>query len=52
MTLKDEGFRFILRGEAFNWIHPADVQPGDVDCTDMDDAEFLLFAAKLAKEKK
>lgn len=40
-TLKDQGFRFIRRGEGvFNWVHPAELKPGDLDCTDMSDDEF------------
>jgi hypothetical protein len=42
-TLKDEGFRFICRNGSFDWRHPLEVQSGDVDCTDMDDAEFEMF---------
>lgn len=40
MTLKDQGFRFVRRGSRFDWVHPAEVHAEDLDCTDMDDAEF------------
>lgn len=40
MTLRDQGFRFVKRGDEFKWVHPADLQPGDTDCSDMTDAEF------------
>jgi hypothetical protein len=32
--------RFIRRGKDFNWVHPLEIRPGDIDCTGMDDAEF------------
>lgn len=40
MNLQEQGFRFVLRGGAGLWVHPAEMKPGDVDCTDMSDAEF------------
>lgn len=46
MTLRDQGFRFVKRGADFKWVHPADVQPSDVDCSDMSDDEFAAFVAK------
>jgi hypothetical protein len=45
-TLQDQGFRFTARGDKFNWRHPLDVQRGDVDCTDMTDAEFDAFVVR------
>jgi hypothetical protein len=39
-NLKDDGFRFVRRGSSFGWVHPAEVQADDLDCTDMDDDEF------------
>lgn len=45
MTLRDQGFRFVKRGADFKWVHPADVQPSDVDCSDMSDDEFTVFVA-------
>lgn len=40
-TLKDQGFRFLRRmGGTFDWVHPAEKQPTDFDCTDMTDDEF------------
>lgn len=40
MSLQEQGFRYVLRGAAGLWVHPANMKPGDVDCTDMDDDEF------------
>lgn len=40
MTLRDQGYRFVRRGVRFDWVHPAEVQRGDLDCTDMGDDEF------------
>ena len=45
MTLRAQGFRFIKRGADFKWIHPAEVQPSDVDCSDMSDDDFAAFVA-------
>jgi hypothetical protein len=49
MTLQDKGYRYIKRGDAFTWAHPLEVQPGDVDCTDMTDAEFEAFVIGVAQ---
>ena len=49
MTLKDEGFRYVLRDDgSFRWIHPLEVQATDTDCTDMSDDEFevVVLASK------
>jgi hypothetical protein len=40
MSLKDEGFRFVIRGGSADWVHPSLVQCGDVDATDLSDEEF------------
>lgn len=41
MSLRAEGFRYIHRvGLGFTWMHPGAVEAGDLDCTDMGDAEF------------
>jgi hypothetical protein len=41
MGLLAEGFRYTYRaGVGFNWTHPGAIEPGDVDCTDMNDEEF------------
>jgi hypothetical protein len=46
-TLKDQGFRFVYRNRDgmldYQWTHPAELQPTDHDCTDMDDDEFEAF---------
>ena len=34
------GMRFVMRGAAFLWVHPAEMLASDVDCSDMSDAEF------------
>ncbi|GEM_PF-4485914 len=43
MTLRDQGFRFVNRCGRFAWVHPAELLEGDVDCTDMSDAEFEKY---------
>ena len=40
MNLQEQGFRFVLRGVAGAWMHPEEMRPGDLDCTDMSDEEF------------
>ena len=46
MSLKDEGFRFIVRKRMDGtvdlacWLETFAVRPGDVDATDMEDDEF------------
>ena len=45
MTLAQQGFRFVLRTNEqgrldSKWVHPAEVRPSDLDCTDMDDDTF------------
>lgn len=47
-TLKDQGFRFVKRGDQFDWVHPLEMLPTDHDCTDMDDAEFEAFVLATA----
>ena len=48
MNLREQGCRFTYRssrpfGEEYQWTHPAEIQAGDVDCTDMGDDEFERF---------
>lgn len=44
MNLAQQGFRFVLRAEPTGLeaklVHPAELRPGDLDCTDMDDDTF------------
>jgi hypothetical protein len=45
MSLEQQGFRFVLRTDdrgqmEVKWVHPAEVRPSDLDCTDMDDDAF------------
>lgn len=40
MSLQEQGWRFVLRAGKFGWLHPADVEEGDIDCTEMADDEF------------
>lgn len=35
--LLDKGWRFVRRAGFIGWMHPGDMQSGDIDCTDMDD---------------
>ena len=46
MTLRDQGFRFVKRGTDFKWVHPAEFQEADTDCTDMNDDEFSELVAR------
>jgi hypothetical protein len=43
MTLKDQGYRFVVRVVDGlidgRWVHPTD-KPDGLDCTDMDDETF------------
>lgn len=43
MNLRQAGFRFVKRGDDFKWVHPLEMRSTDVDCTDMDDAQFEAF---------
>lgn len=51
MSLRDDGFRFILRvvdGRiSGDWMHPADVKPEWLDCTDMEDDVFASHVGSL-----
>lgn len=38
--LEADGFRFIGRNGDWQWRHPAEVQPGDIDATNMTDGQF------------
>lgn len=40
MHVTTTGFRYVARGSKIRWMHPAEMQQGDVDCTDMDDLEL------------
>lgn len=51
-TLKDNGFRFVKRGKDFKWVHPAEMRSEDIDCTDMDDAEFEAVVSGQTAEGK
>lgn len=46
MTLLDEGFLLVLRDRKARWVHPAEKRPTDLDCTEMDDAEFEMVVRK------
>ncbi len=43
--LEAEGFRFVKRGDDFNWRHPLELKDDDIDCTEMTDAEFEAAVA-------
>jgi hypothetical protein len=45
MNLQEQGMRFVWRPSLREclWSCPLDIQPGDVDCTDMTDREFEQF---------
>jgi hypothetical protein len=42
-TLQDQGFRFVCINGVCDWVHPAEIPAGSVDCTDMTDDEFEDF---------
>jgi len=48
VSLKDAGFRFVLRETHWLWVHSAELTPSDKDCTDMDDAQFEAFVLSVA----
>lgn len=54
MNLQDQGYRFYyLGGNVYQWVHPLEVSKTAIDCTDLDDDEFLDFMlARLAEEKQ
>lgn len=52
MSLKDEGFRFVLRSGAWVWMHPAEAKLDDVDCTDMTDSQFETLVRSVAANIK
>lgn len=44
MGLRAEGFRFArVKANDYRWIHPAEMQVGYIDCTDMSDDEFTAL---------
>ena len=52
MSLRDEGFRYVLMDGLFAWRHPAllaDVEY--VDCTDMGDEEFMKLVELVLGER-
>lgn len=51
-NLKEQGFRLMVNKETEHaaWLHPAETLPGMlgyIDCTDMDDFQFMEFLAAL-----
>lgn len=42
-NLSEQGFKLVQRGSDFTWTHPLELQPRDVDCTSMSDAEFDAY---------
>lgn len=44
MGLRADGFRFArVKANDYRWIHPAEMQVGYIDCTDMADDEFTAL---------
>ncbi len=35
--------RYVLRDGDCYWVKPLDMRPSDIDCTEMDGAEFMAF---------
>lgn len=50
MTLKENGWRFVLRGATFKWVNQA--KPGDIDCTDMADDELQSLCDQIPVKQK
>ena len=48
VSLKGAGFRFIERRGDFRWVSPAMMEAGDVDCTEMTDAEFEEHVSRVS----
>lgn len=40
-----DNMRLVWRGTGCKWVHRLEMQDGDVDCSDMTDAEFEVFVA-------
>lgn len=51
MSLQDDRFRFIQRGDRFTWKHRNETELSDVDCTDMTDAQFERLAESVRCNK-
>ena len=35
--------RFVYRAPEYRWVHHLEMEPGDIDLTDLSDAEFEKF---------
>ncbi|MFC4727119.1 hypothetical protein [Coralloluteibacterium thermophilus] len=46
MNLRAENFRFVMRAGQVEWVSPAELRESDIDCTDMDDDEFVELVRK------
>jgi hypothetical protein len=46
VSLKDKGWRFVLRGASFQWVLV--LEAGDIDCTDMSNEILLDLIFSLA----
>lgn len=44
--MEDAGYRFVQRGTDFSWRHPDQMREGDIDRTDMPDAELRELVRK------
>jgi hypothetical protein len=50
MTLKENGWRFVLRGVTFKWVSEAELN--DIDCTDMADDELQSLCDQIPVKQK
>lgn len=42
--------RFIYRAGSYAWRFKPEIIPGDIDCTDMDDAQFEQFHQQMSRD--
>lgn len=46
MSLKDDGFKFVLRAARWLWVHPNELRDFDIDCSNMNDRQFETFVKR------
>lgn len=49
-TLTQQGFRFVRRGTAFQWVHQAELLAADQDCTDLNDCDFEILVRETEEQ--
>jgi len=48
-TLRDHGYRFVLRAGRFIWSHKMEIAAGDIDCTEMTDDELEALVRSVSR---